>query len=51
MREGLSNSKPQKADAKIRTMAMFVALLGMFMSVLDCVVITIALPAITSYFN
>ncbi|MDQ1312824.1 MAG: hypothetical protein QG605_1363 [Euryarchaeota archaeon] len=32
-------------------MAMFVALLGMFMSVLDCVVITIALPAITSDFN
>lgn len=30
---------------------MFVALLGMFMSVLDCVIITIALPVITSDFN
>jgi len=46
-----SNSKAQKASAKIRNMTMFVALLGMFMSVLDCVVITIALPTITADFN
>ncbi len=51
MREELSNSKFPQEKAKIRTNAMFVALLGMFMSVLDCVIITIALPVITSDFN
>ncbi|MBP2132501.1 EmrB/QacA subfamily drug resistance transporter [Methanomicrobium sp. W14] len=34
-----------------RKAVMFVALLGMYMSVLDGVVISIALPTITSYFN
>lgn len=51
MRSDSSNSEFPQANAKIRTMAMFVALLGMFMSVLDCVIITIALPVITSDFN
>ncbi len=46
-----SNPNAQSASANIRNMAMIVALLGMFMSVLDSVVITIALPAITSDFN
>jgi len=42
---------PAAESAATRTTVMAVALLGMFMTVLDCVIITIALPTITAAFH
>ncbi len=42
---------PEGRDRNTRRTVMIVALLGMYMSVLDGVIISIALPTITSYFN
>jgi len=42
---------PGESNPNTRRTVMIVALLGMYMSVLDGVIISIALPTITSYFN
>jgi EmrB/QacA subfamily drug resistance transporter len=42
---------PEGANPNKRRTVMTVALLGMYMAVLDSVIISIALPTITSYFN
>lgn len=51
MKTGGTTSDYNIPNEKERVLAMGVVLLGLFMSVLDTVIVSIALPNITSYFG